>query len=951
MKRKLRRTALLLCAALTLSMLTFHVSAQTPEGAPAAEAYCGEGMVIALLGTGFMTDHESFLLTTGRAKLTREAVDALTARLSPIGEGFAESYYVSEKIPFARSYVDGGADVSGYDSHGTLMLSAAAGNNAVDPYHPDGTAPEAQVLAMKVFTNDGRTDASMISAAIDDALTLGADVICLPFGSECGFDNGSEDGLSLNEAVIRAKERGVTVICAAGDAGKLGAGTIYDTFYGVARPTTDCPDSGTISYPGCIPEALCVGSADDNIVRAPCLTLDDGTAIPYADSNTLIGTVTGGRPFAEFFGGQTLAFETVGGFGAEKDFAGRDLIGKLAVIERGTLTFVEKANNAKAAGAVGVIVTDNQPDPNETLTVRPDLTGAEIPLILVPADARKLLENDPSKKVCADPTVVYEMKTSETPLPSSSSSRGPTPGLALKPDLTVISSSVECARADDTDKTRYAGVSGSEAAAARAAGMYVCVKEKLLETTAGLSETELAALCEALLMSSAGLMTEKDGSAISPRTQGAGCASAESALDAGLLLTSGGKGKIECGACGGWLAFPVTAVNLTDRTLSCTLDAVVGTDGYESFAYAELETDPDAPLYEKLGRAADDTVSFIRSFTPIAEADVYVGDWFCELNTAAEDYSPCTFTLEAGESRTFDVSVHLPQTLIEARREVFPNGFFLEGFLRVTAEEETASLPFLGFVGDFSDGEALDRTVYDGIPALYMTGRLFCNPVNNLWNGRLTLGEDPYGGSSADASALCFSPTASREEDGVYLRLCFLRGVTDLTVRVSDEAGDLLSEQNLGSYARTHISQSTGMPTWADIPVFTGRADDNPNYVYPDGFYTVAVSCRTGLSDRLNPLEYRIRVDTAKPEITENGLTLWEGYPAYRLTVRDDSGVSQVTLMDSMGEYAPLIAENGGEYLFALAGLSGRYLYAEITDRALNYDVVRLDNPSSDGSV
>ena len=47
------------------------------------------------------------------------------------------------------------------------------------------------------------------------------------------------------------------------------------------------------------------------------------------------------------------------GLGSVEDFAGKDLTGKVAIVDRGTLTFLEKAQNAGAAGAAYVICINN----------------------------------------------------------------------------------------------------------------------------------------------------------------------------------------------------------------------------------------------------------------------------------------------------------------------------------------------------------------------------------------------------------------------------------------------------------------------------------------------------------------------------------------------------------------------------------------------------------------
>ena len=51
------------------------------------------------------------------------------------------------------------------------------------------------------------------------------------------------------------------------------------------------------------------------------------------------------------------------GLGKPTDFEGKDMNGKVAFIQRGELAFVDKIANAKAAGAIAVIVYNNIPGP------------------------------------------------------------------------------------------------------------------------------------------------------------------------------------------------------------------------------------------------------------------------------------------------------------------------------------------------------------------------------------------------------------------------------------------------------------------------------------------------------------------------------------------------------------------------------------------------------------
>ncbi len=53
----------------------------------------------------------------------------------------------------------------------------------IDSVHMHGAAPDAQVLVMKVFGDEGGAYDSDYTAAIEDAIVLGADTINLSLGS------------------------------------------------------------------------------------------------------------------------------------------------------------------------------------------------------------------------------------------------------------------------------------------------------------------------------------------------------------------------------------------------------------------------------------------------------------------------------------------------------------------------------------------------------------------------------------------------------------------------------------------------------------------------------------------------------------------------------------------------------------------------------------------------
>ena len=68
-------------------------------------------------------------------------------------------------------------------------------------------APEAQLLVMKVFDEQGSTSDAALNAGLDDAVKLGADSINMSLGSTAGFyyDRGTEDEAKVQKRLETAK--------------------------------------------------------------------------------------------------------------------------------------------------------------------------------------------------------------------------------------------------------------------------------------------------------------------------------------------------------------------------------------------------------------------------------------------------------------------------------------------------------------------------------------------------------------------------------------------------------------------------------------------------------------------------------------------------------------------------------------------------------------------------
>ncbi|WP_440112088.1 S8 family serine peptidase [Paenibacillus sp. QZ-Y1] len=129
------------------------------------------------------------------------------------------------------------------------------------------------------------------------------------------------------------------------------------------------------------------------------------------------------------------------GLGKPTDFEGKDFTGKIAFVQRGELAFVEKVANAKAAGAVAVIVYNNIPGPigvslgdNFELISTLSMSKEDGELIKAELDAGQPVKVSFSDFL-RDQTAGDEMSTT--------SSRGPAKvTLDIKPDVVAPGSSI-----------------------------------------------------------------------------------------------------------------------------------------------------------------------------------------------------------------------------------------------------------------------------------------------------------------------------------------------------------------------------------------------------------------------------------------------------------------------------------------------------------------------------
>jgi minor extracellular serine protease Vpr len=216
-----------------------------------------------------------------------------------------------------------------WTSHGTHVAGtiAAQGKNA---FGIKGLAPKIELYAYRVLGAYGSGATSGIIAGIDKAAAEGMDVMNLSLGGGSTSSTAS-DSIAINNAALA----GTIAVVATGNSG---------------------PNRGTIGNPSTAAFSIAVGNSTvpADVHRSSVNVTFAGENTTAYNNVTLMGTKFGTHPQTTLTGEFDLV--AVPNIGAVEDYAGLDVAGKIALVSRGSIAFVEKIAAAKAAGAVGVII-------------------------------------------------------------------------------------------------------------------------------------------------------------------------------------------------------------------------------------------------------------------------------------------------------------------------------------------------------------------------------------------------------------------------------------------------------------------------------------------------------------------------------------------------------------------------------------------------------------------
>ncbi|MDP9261194.1 MAG: S8 family serine peptidase, partial [Actinomycetota bacterium] len=217
-------------------------------------------------------------------------------------------------------------------AHGThvagIVAAKAASANGVT-----GVAPDASILAYRVFGCNGSTGDDVIIAALERAYNEGARVLNMSLGDAFNNFASSPDALASSALVAN----GVVVVASAGNSGANG-------LFSVGAPSVG---TGVIS----------VASVQNLSFPAPSFDAVSGSTTMHVGYLNLANVA---NPPTSGSAGDIVYI----GRGCTGDTPLANASGKVALIIRGLCTFNEKYANAVAAGATAVVIMNDGISPD-----------------------------------------------------------------------------------------------------------------------------------------------------------------------------------------------------------------------------------------------------------------------------------------------------------------------------------------------------------------------------------------------------------------------------------------------------------------------------------------------------------------------------------------------------------------------------------------------------------
>ncbi len=470
----------------------------------------GRGIKIAVIDSGIDQTHPIF-----------QDPDLVAPAGYPPSGGTSDPARATNKVIVARNFTTA-RDASDSLGHGTFVAAIAAGGTARSQSPAvtiTGMAPKAYLGNYRIFVSDDATTSALLRA-MDSAVGDGMDIINLSLGLEGSARLPADDPLFT--AIENATRAGVLVVAAAGNQG---------------------PAARTIGSPATLPQTLAVGSASNArrffaTVRITALTpVPPALAeIPAFPSNQPAQNAPfGPAPLADVtvLDPSGLACPLSSSLPSGVNLPAGSLAGRIALIQRGQCLFKDKVRNVANAGALAAIIYNNV---KGGLPILMDTSGNQIPSMSIGNEAglalADFLHTAREAQAAFDPELVA--RSNPPDIVARSSSRGPTPDQAVKPDVVAPGEFIFSAtqnlnpNGELYSPSRFTAGSGTSFAAPMVAGAAALVRQAH-------PSWRPAQIKSALVNTAVAVSATEDGSAVGAQIVGAGRLNALAAATATIL--------------------------------------------------------------------------------------------------------------------------------------------------------------------------------------------------------------------------------------------------------------------------------------------------------------------------------------------------------------------------------------------------------------------------------
>lgn len=751
--------------------------------------------------------------------------------------------YKNRKVPFAADYADGDLNVQPTESnHGTHVTGTVAGyaETAEGEILFSGIAPDAQILAMKVFPDvDGGATETAILNALEDTAILGADVVNLSLGSDNGF---AHDDSAASVVYRRLNDAGILFMTSAGNAGYSSVSNNYG-----GNTLTSDPEISMMSSPAIYSTNLAVASMENMVQARAILTWIDTKGethkAAYQDPNEVamkykfagkgpvnVIPVDGYGTYDDYF---NAGFRSYYGYG-EKGETG------IALVKRGGgISFADKINVATQftwsyydssrgtyvteSPVKAVIIYDEDPNATELIYMSTEnavltsafLSGKDGAALVAEAKAAMQAGSHVGITVEKEDEVVASPDGGQM---SSFSTWGAGPGLELKPEITAPGGNIWSTIVDNTYfpadpggayddyEGSYGMMSGTSMAAPHMTGLTALVQEYVREELGVTATVPRSNLAQQLLMSTALPMKDADGVYYSPRQQGAGLANVANAVRTPAYITVQGQsvGKLELKddpQKTGSYHMEFTVRNLTDQALTYNAKAVVLVPSAQT---------ADTQYGQRNMMLASDVL--------LREVDL----------------GPVT--VSASGSAVVSQDVALTSEEKAQLDDTFENGIYVEGFVILTDAQGVnpqIGLPFLAFYGDWTAAPIFDAATWLDAPA---DGE---DVYNNEceWNvsilgyfdgyGYSNFGQNPFDGTSGDSQRIfhpenvTISPTGYFKQVNDYILYQKREARVEVVEVRNADTGEVYYRDYTAFQFKSYYNQTSGMVLPASLYYFT----------------------------------------------------------------------------------------------------------------------------------